>query len=82
MDMLRSPADIIGFLSNTMDMIFDFPSNNVLQYHVENFLLQHLDIFLSSDFLTSYHITSTQNKTTLMKYSTQINLAEEEKEAK
>jgi hypothetical protein len=39
-------------------------------------LLQHLGILLSSDFLVANQISSSQNKNTLLEYSTQIKIAE------
>jgi hypothetical protein len=49
---------------------------------VENLLLQHLGILLSSDFLTANQISSSQNKNTLLEYSTQIKIVEEKLETK
>jgi hypothetical protein len=39
-------------------------------------LLWHLGILLSSDFLTINQVSSSQNKNTLLEYSTQINIVE------
>jgi hypothetical protein len=39
-------------------------------------LLRHLGILLSSDFLVENQVSSSQNKNTLLEYSTQIKIAE------
>jgi hypothetical protein len=43
----------------------------ILVFPIDKILLHHLGILLSSDFLTTNQISSSQNKNTQLKYSTQ-----------